>query len=190
MSEFSESYHLFAAEQADGMKLLRRGFTPGYVFPAGNNWVTILPKGAAFRPNRRLIAANKGTLVHLIHAEDHGWSFSVYDGNKRACHYACTWEEEIEIDQDGYDRGRVVELINANPRRPRTVKPLDITRILYVSDFDDIADRDPVGQLAELLALENYAWLSYDYMHRETRDNPALLEAQGIKRARGLLGLW
>ncbi|EBK2060064.1 hypothetical protein AAL85_25075, partial [Salmonella enterica subsp. enterica serovar Typhi] len=73
MSEFSESYYLFSLDQNDGIKLLKKAWLRGFVYPSSYNWVTIVPSGRSFQPNKRLINKNKGVLVHLINAEDHGW---------------------------------------------------------------------------------------------------------------------
>lgn len=181
MSEFSESYHLFSTEQNDGVELLKRAWLRGYVYPASNHWVTIAPKGEIFKPNKRLINSNKGTLVHLINAEDHGWSISVYDGNKRAFHFECAWEEEVEINQDEYNRERMVELINQNPNKLSVVTPLDITKVFYFSDFEEFFERDPVNQIAGLLRLDNYKWVSYEYVQAEYKENSSEVINKGIK---------
>ncbi|PWV94456.1 hypothetical protein DFQ01_13021 [Paenibacillus cellulosilyticus] len=187
MSEFSESYHLFSTDQNDGVKLLKRAWLQGYVYPASNNWVTILPSGKNFQPNKRLIRSNKSVLVHFVNAEDHGWSISIYDENKRTFHYECTWEDDIEINQDEYNRERMVELINQNPNKLTSVTPLDITKIFYVSDFDDLAERDPVHQIASLLRLEHYEWISFHYVQSEYKENPTEMSNRGIRIIKGLL---
>ncbi|MCR2803881.1 hypothetical protein [Paenibacillus soyae] len=181
MSEFTECYYLYSSNQNDGVKLLKKAWLRGYVYPAGQHWVTILPSGRPFRPNKRLIGQNKGVLLHLLHAEDHGWQLSVYEGRKRTFHYTCEWEEELSIDQEEYDRHKMVELINRNPYKIKSVTPLDITKIFYVTDYEDIIERNPVHQIAELLRLEHYEWLSYDYMQRDCKENPEELTGQGIR---------
>jgi hypothetical protein len=181
MSEFSESYHLFSNEQKDGIELLKRSLLRGFVYPDSNNWVTIIPSGRIFQVNRRLINSNRSVLIHLINAEDHGWSLSIYDGKKRTFHYECTWEEDIEINQDEYHRDRLVELINSNPHKNRSITPLDITRIFYVSDLEELFEREPVTEIAELLRLDNYEWISYDYVQREYRENPNEIKNKGIR---------
>ncbi|MCK8487534.1 hypothetical protein M0651_10155 [Paenibacillus sp. MBLB2552] len=181
MSEFSESYHLFSIDQNEGIKLLKKAWLRGFVYPSSYNWVTIVPSGRSFQPNKRLINKNKGVLVHLINAEDHGWSISIYDGRKRTFHYECNWEEEIDINQDEYNRERFVDLVNSNPYQQKTVTPLDITKVFYVSDFEELFERNPVQQVAELLGFENYEWISYEYSLREAKENPEGFKNKGIK---------
>jgi hypothetical protein len=181
MSEFSESYHLFSREQKEGIDLLKRSFLRGFVYPVSNNWVTILPSGRIFQANKRLINRNKGILIHLIHAEDHGWSLSIYDNKNRTFHYECNWDEDLEINQDEYHRERLVELINSNPNKIRTVIPLDITKIFYVTDLEELFEKKPVSEIANLLRLEHFEWLSYDYVQRDYKENPNELKNKGIR---------
>ena len=190
MSEFSESYHLFTKDQNEGVRLLRRAWLRGFVFPETNHWVTLVASGSMFKPNKRLIYSNKGMLIHLINAEDHGWSISVYDGRKRTFHYACTWEEDIEIDQEEYNRERMVQLINNNPHRTQTVTPLDITKVFYAADVEELFERDPVAQITKLLGLVHFEWTSYEYMTREYQENADGMLKRGIKRVNGLLSFY
>lgn len=181
MSEFSESYHLFSNEHKDAIELLKRSFVRGFVYPERKNWVTIIPKGRKFKVNRRLVHHNKGILIHLINAEDHGWSLSIYDGRKRTFHYECSWDEDLEINQDEYYRDRLVELINANPNKIRTVSPLDITQIFYVLDLEELFEKNPVTQVANLLGLEHFEWISYDYVQKDYKENPKEIKNKGIQ---------
>lgn len=187
MSEFSESYHLFSSDQKDGVELLKRSLLRGFVYPESYNWVTILPSGRIFRANRRLINNNKGVLIHLINAEDHGWSLSIYDGKKRSFHYECNWDEELEINQDEYHRDRLVELVNSNPHKFKSITPLDITKIFYIRDMEELFEREPVNEIAKLLRLEHYEWLSYDYLHEEHKENPKEIKDKGIRVVNGWL---
>lgn len=187
MSEFSESYHLYSSDQNDGVKLIKKSWLRGFVYPAVHNWVTITPSGRIFQPNKRLIHNNPGTLLHLINAEDHGWSISIYEGKQRTFHYECSWEEDIEINQDEYDRDRFVELVNRNPNKLKSVTPLDITKIFYVSDYEEIFESNPLHQVAELLRLEHYEWISYEYNQCEYKENPKEFLNREIKVVRSLL---
>jgi len=92
----------------------------------------------------------------------------------------------MEVNQDEYHRERLVELINLNPNKPRSVTPLDITKIFYISDFEEAMEREPVNQIAELLKLENYEWNSYEYVQREYKDNPTAMNNKGIEIVNGI----
>lgn len=181
MSQFSEIYYLYSTDQNDGVGLLRRAWLRGFVYPSSNNWVTIIPNGSKFQPIKRLINSNRGVLLHLINAEDHGWSVSIYDGKKRTFHYECTWEEEIEINQDEYNRDRFVELANTNPNKLKLITPLDVTKIFYISDFEQLFENHPVNQIAELLRLEHFEWMSYDYLQNEIKENPNVISNKGVR---------
>ena len=118
--------------------------------------------------------------MNLINAEDHGWSLSIYDGNKRTFHYECTWEDDIDINQEEYDRDRIVELINKNPNKLQSVTPLDITKVFYIANIEEAFETDTVHQIADLLRLENYEWISYEYVRRGFKED--LIDMQkGIK---------
>ncbi len=54
MSESSDSYHLRSETVEEGVELLHRAHLCGFVFPANNGWVSILPGGEAFEPNKKL----------------------------------------------------------------------------------------------------------------------------------------
>ncbi|PRX72584.1 hypothetical protein B0G52_105137 [Cohnella sp. SGD-V74] len=90
------------------------------------------------------------------------------------------------MNQDEYHRERLVDLINLNPNKPRSVTPLDITKIFYISDFEEAMERDPVNQIAELLRLENYEWNSYEYVQQEYKDNPTEMNNKGIEIVNGI----
>ena len=97
MSEFSESYHLKTSETEHGIELLSRAGLRGFVFPATNGWVTVLPEGEPFAPNEPLIKASTGTLFYFGNAEDHGWWFAVYVDANPIASYTCSWEDSIQV---------------------------------------------------------------------------------------------
>lgn len=70
MSEFSESFHLRSEDRADGVDLLRRAKTTGYVFEPRDGWVTVLsPRGSmpglGDREERVLAAAKVDAWVRV-----------------------------------------------------------------------------------------------------------------------------
>ncbi|WP_256758123.1 hypothetical protein [Cohnella sp. WQ 127256] len=42
--------------------------------------------------------------------------------------------------------------------------------------------------MAELLGLQHYEWLSYDYLQNDIKANPSEVEGKGIKVVSGILG--
>lgn len=78
--------------------------------------------------------------------------------------------------------------MNIKPHNSQPVTPLDITKLFYVSDFDELFEKNPVNQLASLLGLQHYEWLSYDYLQSEIKDNPTELANKGIRIVNGILG--
>jgi hypothetical protein len=116
VSEFSESYHLEADAQQDGIRLLQRAGLAGWVFPpkrrcpATRGWVTILPRSRFGEPPVALIEANEGWLLQYLLDQDAGWMFAVYTGPILTSRYECRWldwsDPENRIKTDAKRRGR------------------------------------------------------------------------------------
>lgn len=94
MSEFSESYHLRSTDIADGISLLRRAGLKGYVFPPQQGWVSIVAEENSFAPDQRIVSENQGSLLHYVSAEDHGWSFALFEHQRLVCGYDCGWDDD------------------------------------------------------------------------------------------------
>jgi hypothetical protein len=167
MSEFSESYHLQTSNIQDGIDLLKRASLKGFVYPASNNWVTLLPEGSSFQPNNKLIQANQGLLLHYINAEDHGWAFNIYEGIIQTSHYECTWEEDITIDQQDLNPEKVQSIISSNQQLQQPITTIELIDLLTPEDLEQLFETTPAEQFAQLVGLENYEWVSYDYVQSE-----------------------
>ena len=160
MSEYSESYHLKAGSTEDGIDLLRRAGLRGFVLPASNGWVTVLPEGEPFVPDEALIAANTGTLLYYASAEDHGWWFALYVRNTPMASYSCTWEESIQIHQPldiaalEQTLGPVLSTLGDEQTR----------KMLNPTDMDVVSEQSPPHIFAKAVGLSNYRWLSFHYL--------------------------
>jgi hypothetical protein len=179
MSEFSESYHLEADDQQDGLRLLRRANLEGFVFPPQHGWVTIIPRSEFGTPPERLLEGNEGYLLRYLLDQDAGWMFAVYTGPILACHYECRWldwsdpENRIKVDASGVD----VELVWAlTQRHGHDPQLLELQRILHprivrrtgqetgepYDHFVDWAWKHEVAYaFAKLAALPHYVWLRW-----------------------------
>ena len=102
MSEFSESYHLRGSDINEAAALLRRAGLKGYVFPPSNGWISFVAEQNSFEPDPRVVVKNTGTLLHYVSAEDHGWSFALFEGADLACGYGCNWDEDVQVDDSRY----------------------------------------------------------------------------------------
>lgn len=81
MSEVSESGHLRTENVEHAVALLKRAKVPGFVFPAGDGWVSFVYPPSD--ENRFDIAqANERVLVLYEYAADHGCWVTVYDAKK------------------------------------------------------------------------------------------------------------
>ena len=160
MSEFSESYHLRAESTEAGIELLRRAGPRGFILPALNGWVTVLPEGDPFVPNEALISANTGTLFYYASAEDHGWWFALYVNDTPVASYSCTWEDSIQIHQSldiaAFEKtlGPVLSALGDEETR----------KILSPNDIEEVFEQTPSYALAKAVGLTNYEWLSFHYL--------------------------
>jgi hypothetical protein len=183
MSEFSDSYHLRAGSQQDGIALLRAAALRGYVFPAGNGWVTVVAEGSSFEPNQPLIKAAPGVLLHYMNAPDTGWGFELYRAGQPLARYEAEWDNDIRVPMDEIDRAVLEEHLGDG------IRGLDdegYRRIFYPTfdqimepGFDDV--EEPADRFAEAAGLTNYSWVSYDYVDGDYDDEPELA-AEGIVR--------
>jgi hypothetical protein len=162
MSEYSESYHLKSNKIESGIELLLRAGLQGFVLPAANGWVTVLPKGDEFIPNESLIANNIGTLLSYLYGEDHAWWFTIYMNSESVASYACSWEGSIEVHKE-LDIAALENVIGPVLSLLGTER---VRQILEPQDIEELFDINPPYAFAEAVGLTNYQWLSYGYLIR------------------------
>jgi hypothetical protein len=115
VSEFSQSYHVVTDDAETGAALLRDAGLTGWVFPASNGWVTVLPDPDEFgTPSPALVAANAGTLLYYLNAEDHGWTFTIWEGGEQVCAYGCAWDHTLDVQDKAYDAAVIDRIIASN----------------------------------------------------------------------------
>jgi len=169
MSEFSESYHLRSERAEDAIELLRRAKRKGYVYQPVNGWVTFLAEeGVFFEPDERIVTAASHPLLHYVFAEDHGWSFTLFDGAKVVSGYRADWGDDIRVDDSRYSRSTLQQLVPS--AQPSLLD--DFERRLHPKDFGDLLEAQPSKLLAQALGLEHYDWLDYDYIARDCHESP------------------
>lgn len=168
MSEFSESYHLRSARREDACELLREAGLSGYVYPAAHGWVTFVADGGQFEPDPRIVGAARSPLLHYVCAEDHGWSFSLFDRAQVVCAYRCDWNDDVTFDDAHYARTaleKIVPNIDADA--------LDaFEKLLRPTDFEEVMESETAKVFAQVVGLEHYDWLDYDHVARDFRESP------------------
>jgi hypothetical protein len=167
MSEFSESYHLRSERVEDAIELLRRAKRKGYVYQPVNGWVTFLAEEGVFEPDERIVAAATHPLLHYVSAEDHGWSFTLYDRTKVVSGYRCDWDNDIRVDDSRYSRAALQQIIPV--AQPAGLD--DFESRLHPKDFDELFEAEPSKLFAQAVGLEHYDWLAYDYMARDFHES-------------------
>jgi len=168
MSEFSESYHLRTERAEDAIELLKRAKRKGYVYQPVNGWVTFLAEEGVFEPDERIVAVAGQPLLHYVSAEDHGWSFTLFDRTKIVSSYRCDWDDDIRVDDSKYSRAALEQFV------PSVQASLldEFEGRLHPKDFDELFEAEPSKLLAQALGLEHYDWLAYDYIARDFHDSP------------------
>jgi hypothetical protein len=173
MSEFSESYHLRSDRAEDAMELLRHVRRKGYVYQPANGWVTFVAEGGVFEPDERIATAASQPLLHFVSAEDHGWSFTLFDQGKIVSGYRCDWENDITSDDSRYSREALQQLVPS--AEPELLDEFE--RRMHPKDFDELLAANRSRLLAQALGLEHYEWLAYDYIASDSPDDhPDVIE--------------
>lgn len=174
MSEFSQSYHMVAEQQADAVALLARAGIGGWVLPASNGWVTFLPDPDAFGvPSPEVVASNFGVLLWYLNAEDHGWSFAVFEDSSSVCAYGCAWEDALVVHDEALDQAVVEALVGVNALDPVGIMP-QVHALLHPEGLEQLGGyvvhtegRNPGHGFAEAIGLEHFHWLSRDYVEAD-----------------------
>ena len=160
MSEFSESFHLRATSRLEAVELLRRAGLAGYVFPALDGWVTLLPEGITFEDPDQLVAVNRGTLLRWAYGEDHGWGFNVYEGTEEKLSYFCSWEDDLEVDGE-IQHSQLQQLLGL---QLQDLAGPTGAQIFYPPSMTVVFETKPAYTFAKAIGLTHFKWLSYDYM--------------------------
>ncbi len=168
MSEFSESYHMRGGNIDEGVALLRRACLKGYVFPPANGWIAVVAEQNSFAPDQRIIAQNKTLLLHYVSAEDHGWSFALFDGRQLISAYNCSWDDDVRVDDSLFSKDNLIRILGASGKEAG----IAIERILHPETIDEVFDSEPSRVFAELMSLPHFEWFAYDYVARDFHENP------------------
>ncbi len=172
MSENSDSYHLRTEDQQLGIDLLQRAGLKGFVLPATNGWVSLVAEGKAFEPNEKLIDKNKGLLLHYSYAEEFGWGFELYDHLKVISQYNASWIEGLDVSP----MINIEDLAHTlNPSLIET-KPDQLSAIFNPPVIENIVQGPPAPAFADLIGLNFFSWLSYEYYFNDHRDQLPLPE--------------
>jgi hypothetical protein len=184
MSEFSCSYHLKSDSVDDCVDLIKRANTTGFVFPAREGWISFVVDEPDFIFSKKLIDANDGVLLQFINAEDHGWTFEVFNKNTRMCKFECSYSEDEE--EDDYDEtgessfDEIDDFTRYFPCIYSHEKYVDNWDGLFSQEQSSILDRTlsmdkktpplervTVSDFTTGMGLYFYEWVSYDYISND-----------------------
>lgn len=180
MSEFSESYHIIADDATEGIELLQRAGQGGLVYPASNGWVTVLPDYPIYQANQELIRHNEGILFHCAYAEDHGWSFALYEQGRLISRYECSWEEDISHDKSNLHQAKLAEVLNRHLTQEITV--FQLAQLWSAADFEELFEQGPAYRMAELLGITHYEWLDYVHAEQDLQEGAGYLTTNEVMK--------
>ena len=169
MSEFSESYHLFTPDQAKALELVRASGLRGFVLAPENGWTSFVVDEASFEPDARVTDRNTGYLVHYVNAEDHGWSFELFDGPTSVCRYRCDWENDVQPDLSDFQLPEISQRLGGDiAARIEGILPQ-----LSPTTIEETFEHQTAYDFAKALALPHYEWFCFEGVSDsyESRDN-------------------
>lgn len=192
MSQFSVSFHLKTEDPQICVDMINSCGLKGYVFPQVNNWVSFVCEEEDITKNNSIIQANKGLLIYYYYAEDFGWGFSVFKLKKRICRYECMWSGpmldeygEFVFDEDG----ELLELQDlkvedADLKMNILFQLLDndfnkmnyMKELLHPQSIEEAIQNNPSYNFAELLGIENFDWISYEYVSRNSEEFAGIIK--------------
>ena len=181
MSEFSESYHLFSSDQNETVELIRASGLHGFALAPENGWVSFVVDEGEFMPDPRVTEQNRLCLLHFVNAEDHGWSFDLFDGPRSVCRYRCDWEDEVRPDISGFQPAEILRLLGSEiAGRLAAVTPQFTPQTI-----DELFEHETAYDFARALALPHYEWFSYHGVagchERGDKDYAGYIEVPGRK---------
>ena len=158
MSEFSESYHLFTSNQGEAVKLIRASGLRGFALAPENGWVSFVVEDGQFEPNPRITEHNPLCLLHYVNAEDHGWSFELFEGARSVCRYRCDWDNDVRPDMSDFRPAEVSRLLGSEIAS----RLAEVTPQFTPQTIDELFEHETAYDFARALALPHYEWFCYD----------------------------
>jgi hypothetical protein len=160
MSEYSESYHLRASSLEEGSALLQRAGIDGFVLPPMNGWVTILCEGVYLMPNRALIEANQGILLHYEVSDEHGWGFELFNGYQTLSRYLIRLESTVKVDTTQVNLDTLADFVKTSLGHPDPMP--ELTELLDPNvDLELFGYHAQASGFLRMLGIEERMWLSY-----------------------------
>jgi len=158
MSEFSESYHLFTSDQSEAVKLIKASGLRGFALAPENGWVSFVVDEGKFEPDSRITNNNRLCLLHYVNAEDHGWSFELFEGPRSVCRFRCDWDNDVQSDMSDWKPAEILRLLGDEIAK----HVAQIVPQFTPNTIDELFEHETAYDFAKALALPHYEWFSYD----------------------------
>ncbi|MCL2252786.1 MAG: hypothetical protein FWC12_12845 [Treponema sp.] len=157
MSEFSCSYHLKTENINDCIDLVKKANVSGFLFPMKNGWVSFVIDEPDFKFSKKLIDANDGVLLNFINAEDHGWSFEIFNKNDKVCRFECDYTKNNDCFYEKCIENRDCIFDDAQCK---------VLEKIFSIEKNEVIKND-ANEFAIGMGLNFYEWVSYDYISRD-----------------------
>ena len=157
MRELSESVYFMTRNRRAGVNWLQEVGIVGYVLRPKGQWLQVFPGWDVEDKKRKqqVLRETEGLVLHFFYDTDRSWSASFFHDGEELSNYECAFDS-AHCDLVG----EVPEQIAAK----LDVSPAELSEILdeeVAEGWQERAER--AAQLADLLALPNYAFASYRY---------------------------
>jgi hypothetical protein len=104
-----------------------------------------------------------------VSAEDHGWSFALFEGKDVKCAYDCAWDDEVRVDNSRYSADDLARALGPCGRAAVTA----VEEVLHPADIDAAIDTEPARVFAETMRLPRFEWFAYDYVAHDFHESPS-----------------
>jgi len=158
MSEFSESYHIYAQDFLKTHKTLKLLGLNGILFKPkrDNKWCTFIPfEPADFVPSVAYKYISSPIMTYF-YAEDHGWSIQLVT-DQPPLRYDCSWEEKVKIETEDDFINKLEKLLDVNIDE-------ELKSLLFSTDIDTILHKNPAYMFCAAIGLDKFNWLSPAYI--------------------------
>lgn len=157
MRELSESVYFLTRNRRDGIDWLETVGIVGYVLRPKGQWLQVFPGWDVDDQDKKQRALSKtdGLVLHFFYDTDRRWSATFFYDGEKLSNYECAFDS-ADCSSSGALPEQVAAKLEASPEELEEIFDEEISE-----GWQERADR--AAQLADLLALPNYAFASYRY---------------------------
>lgn len=167
MSEFSESYHLYAGDKASVTTMLRAAGVSGFIAATSDRCTSFTIDDAEREP--AVIAASPGVLARYYLAEDHGLWVHLYRDGEKLTTLALVWDQDTRDLEESPDETEPAAQAVAAFEQASVLggaEAEELGRVLEAFSPEDPGSCEcAMEAVPRLLGFAAHAWLSAAYVH-------------------------